>query len=74
METLEIGQPLLISADELARLLGISTRTIWRRLSGGEIPKPVRLGKSVRWRLADIESWIDGGCIPPGDDPLKKGR
>ena len=74
METLEIGQPLLISADELARLLGISTRTIWRRLSGGEIPKPVRLGKSVRWRLADIEAWIDGGCIPPGDDPLKKGR
>ena len=52
-------QRLLISADTLSHLLGISTRTIWRRLNCGDIPKPVRLGKSVRWRLSEIKSWID---------------
>lgn len=53
---------LLISAEELATILGTSKRTVWRLLSAGIIPQPVRLGKSTRWRLSDIHQWIDTGC------------
>ena len=59
-------EPLLISVNELARILTISPRSIWRRLSCGEFIKPVRLGSSVRWRLQEVRSWIDDGC-PPQD-------
>jgi conjugative relaxase-like TrwC/TraI family protein len=31
-------------------------------LSGGVVPEPVRLGRTVRWRLEDIHSWIAAGC------------
>ena len=57
--------PLLLTVDDVARLLSVSTRTVWRLLSKGEFPEPVRLGKVVRWRLAEIQFWIDRGCLPP---------
>lgn len=56
------NEPLLISADHLARLLGISTRSIWRRLSVGELVEPVRIGGSVRWRVDEVKEWIAAGC------------
>ncbi|MBX3412419.1 MAG: helix-turn-helix domain-containing protein [Pirellulales bacterium] len=55
----------MITVDELATILGLSKRTIWRLLSAGEIPKPIRLGGSTRWVLAEIEAWIAAGCPRP---------
>jgi predicted DNA-binding transcriptional regulator AlpA len=54
--------PLLITAAEVARMLQISTRTVWRLRSGGELPEPVRFAGTVRWRLAQIKKWIADGC------------
>jgi prophage regulatory protein len=61
-------EPLLITAHELARLLNISTRSLWRLRSAGDIPSPVRLGSSVRWRIDDVTKWIADGCPKPLDD------
>jgi len=58
----EQDRPLLITAAELARLLRVSTRTLWRLRSAGELPEAVRLGGAVRWRLDEIKKWIAGGC------------
>lgn len=55
-------QPILITADDLAAMLKVSTRTLWRLLAKGELPEPVRIGGSTRWRLDDVQQWIDGGC------------
>ena len=58
----EIGQPLLITARKLAQLLEVSTRTLWRLRSAGQLPEPIRLGGAVRWRLDDVRKWIGEGC------------
>ena len=58
----EIGQPFLITARKLAQLLEVSTRTLWRLRSAGQLPEPVRLGGAVRWRLDEVRKWIAGGC------------
>ena len=52
----------LITVEELADMLGLSARTIWRMLSGGNMVEPVRIGKNVRWRLHEVRQWIDDGC------------
>jgi prophage regulatory protein len=57
--------PVLITAGQLAHKLQVSTRTLWRKLSEGVLPKPVRLGGIVRWRSEEIEIWIAGGCPKP---------
>ena len=58
--------PVLIAATELAELLGISVRTVWRNESNGNLPAPVRLGGLVRWRRSEIMHWIDEGCPKKG--------
>jgi predicted DNA-binding transcriptional regulator AlpA len=60
--------PVLISADDLAALMQISTRTLWRLLSAKQVPKPIRLGGSTRWRLDQVRKWIEQGCPPQEND------
>lgn len=59
------GRAVLITAEELATMLSISTRTLWRLLSAGKVIAPLRLGGSTRWRLDEVHRWIEGGCQPP---------
>ncbi|MCA9231911.1 MAG: helix-turn-helix domain-containing protein [Planctomycetales bacterium] len=54
--------PLMMTADELANTLQISKRQVWRLKAKGAIPKPVKIGTSVRWKRSDILEWIDAGC------------
>lgn len=58
------NETLLIPADKVAELMAISKRTLWRLLSAGKLPEPVRLGSVVRWKRDEIEEWIEGGCRP----------
>ena len=55
-------QPLAISARELARLLDVSPRQVWRLNSTGKLPKPIRLGGSVKWRREEIVAWLGQNC------------
>ena len=54
---------LLIDAQEVARRLDLSERTVWRLVAAGKLPNPVSIGdKSKRWRAAEIRSWVAAGC------------
>lgn len=52
------NQSQMIDVREVATILSISTRSVWRLVSRGELPQPIRFGRNVRWRCADIEAWI----------------
>jgi len=54
--------PLMMTAEELAETLCVSKRQVWRLKAKGDIPKPVNIGRSVRWRRSDILEWIAEGC------------
>lgn len=52
--------PELISADDVAALLRVSRRTVFRLRQRGALPAPVEIGRSiVRWRLVDVRSYLD---------------
>lgn len=53
---------LLVTAEEVARMLNVSVRSIWRMRSAGHVPKPIRMGGNIRWRRIDIEEWVAAGC------------
>jgi predicted DNA-binding transcriptional regulator AlpA len=52
----------LIKADELAKMLSVSPRHIWRMKAKGKLPKTVSVGGCVRWLLADIQLFLNLGC------------
>ncbi len=54
--------PIAVSARELANMLGISLRQIWRLNSAGKLPKPIRIGGSVRWNRLEVMDWFRAGC------------
>lgn len=50
----------VVSVREVAELLGVNPRTVWRMAQTGEIPAPIRLGERVvRWRLSDLRDHLD---------------
>jgi prophage regulatory protein len=54
--------PALLTADEVANVLGVASRTLWRFKSKRAIPMPVKFGGNVRWRAKDLQKWLDEGC------------
>ncbi|MFO0787107.1 MAG: helix-turn-helix domain-containing protein [Phycisphaerales bacterium] len=50
----------VVSVREVAELLGVNARTVWRMAQRCEIPAPIRLGERVvRWRLSDLREHLD---------------
>ncbi|NLG44290.1 MAG: helix-turn-helix domain-containing protein [Phycisphaerae bacterium] len=49
---------LLLKPAEAAKALGIGPRTLWGLTAAGEI-SCVRIGRSVRYALPDLEAWIE---------------
>jgi excisionase family DNA binding protein len=47
---------ILVDAREASRLLAICPRTLWQLTRSGVVPS-IRIGRSVRYRVADLESW-----------------
>ena len=49
----------LISPTELANYLGVPLSTIYEWRYRGTGPRGVRLGKHVRYRMSDVERWLE---------------
>lgn len=49
----------LLNANQVAKLLAIHVRSVWRDTSAGLLPKPLKIGGATRWRLCDIKSYIE---------------
>jgi prophage regulatory protein len=51
----------LIRIGEVKHLTGLSTATVYRKISTKEFPRPVRLGVAARaWPLSEVQDWIAG--------------
>ena len=61
----------LLNQRELAAYLSISPTTVARMTKRGDLPAPVRLGKTtVRWDLTQIDKFLDSFAKSDGyDDP-----
>jgi len=57
---------LLLRRGQVAELVGLPERTLRRLVSSGAFPRPVALGKSVRWRRSDVTRWVDQLEADPG--------
>ena len=52
----------MLDVRRVAALLDCSTRHVYRLSDAGKMPRPLHLGGLVRWRTAEIESWVAAGC------------
>ena len=50
---------LLLRPDEVAALLDVPLRTMYRWRSRHDGPRGYRIGRHVRYRVDDIERWLE---------------
>lgn len=55
---------LLIDSRRAAKLLGISERTLWGMWNEGMMPKPIRIGRVVRFSYEELQAWVNAGGPP----------
>lgn len=55
-------EKLLVDVHEVARLLSISTRAVFKWVEQGKLPKPLKIGRCCRWRKSELVAWVERGC------------
>ena len=63
----------LLHRREVEKLTGLSRASIYRLMSEGEFPRPVRVSaKAVRWKESDITTWIQSrpAATNEGEAPI----
>ena len=58
IDELSITMPQLMRVEEVAELLAISKRTVWRLVGLGHLAKPLSIGRCKRWSRANVEAFI----------------
>ena len=49
----------LVKMTEVADILGISVRAVYRLVASGELPPPVKIGKASRMVLAELDMYVE---------------
>lgn len=63
LEELREFESELMRVADVARLLSLSVRSVWRMDKAGKLPASVTIGiASKRWRKSEILAWIGAGC------------
>ena len=52
----------LLTVHDVAKRLGISTRQVWKLVKLGQVPPPLKLARSARWKESAISAFIANGC------------
>ncbi len=52
---------LLLNSRDAAKALAISERKLWELTNRGEV-RSVKIGRSVRYRIDDLQAFIDRIC------------
>lgn len=66
METAALPSQRLLRDRDVARILGISRSLVHKRHRMGQLPKPVRIGRALRWDERELQRWLDAGLPERG--------
>ncbi len=62
--------PKMLTTDQAAAVLNVHPSTLEKGRQShraGLFPPYVKIGKAVRYRLADLEAWLDANTIQVGE-------
>ncbi len=49
----------LLTTEQVCEILSITDRTIYNKRAAGKFPKPIMIGRLIRYRESDIEEYIE---------------
>jgi excisionase family DNA binding protein len=49
----------LLTVKEVAGILKLSVRKVWRLAAEGKLPAPVKIGRSSRWLASEVDAYLN---------------
>ena len=53
------GSSRLLDIDEVGELVRLTREAIYARRSRGDFARAIKIGGVLRWRVADVEAWLE---------------
>ena len=53
-----VGLKVLLNMREVGEYIGMGHSKIYGMIATGKFPGPIKIGKSSRWHVVDIDAWI----------------
>jgi len=54
--------PLLLSAEDAAKVLSVSPAFFYTLHKSGKVPLPLKFGRRSLWSVQELKDWIGAGC------------
>ncbi len=48
----------MLTVEEVAAMLAIGVRSVWRKAQDGRLPPPIKMTGSTRWAKSTLKDWI----------------
>ncbi|AIN17192.1 helix-turn-helix transcriptional regulator [Yersinia rochesterensis] len=48
----------LVDMQFITRFTGLTDKWFYKLIKDGLFPKPIKLGRSSRWRQSEVEAWL----------------
>ena len=56
---MSVAEKRALNLEEVLGLVSLSSATVYRMMSRGEFPRPVRVGRrAARWRSDEVDEWL----------------
>ncbi len=62
----------LIDHNEVAKVLGVTTRTLRTWLKDGQVPGPIRIGRKQFWVKSVFDAWLKDRAQSSCGKPLRE--
>ncbi|MFZ5273924.1 helix-turn-helix transcriptional regulator [Enterobacter asburiae] len=49
----------LVDMVFITEFTGLSDKWFYKLISEGKFPKPIKLGRSSRWKKSEVKSWLE---------------
>jgi predicted DNA-binding transcriptional regulator AlpA len=61
----------LIRLADVVRIVGLRKSQIYKLISLGQFPLPVKIGRASRWSAAEITEWVEARLADRDGDVLR---
>jgi prophage regulatory protein len=56
-------ESVLLTVKDVVKFAQVGRSFVYQEVAAGRFPKPVKLGRSVRWLKSEVLAWVEGKAI-----------
>jgi len=64
----------MLTVEEVATMLSIGVRSVWRKAQDGRLPPPIKMTGSTRWAKSTLQDWITEQATAASKKQHTRGR